>query len=139
MAGPFLTPVLAQCMFPECDMLAFRFQVTAPAGTADPDFLFPGYLGVEDVTRVSEGVYDVTFSHKYTHMLIAIPKLEGIANGTEGFEAQVTSYTASTGKLRITCTNAATTPVAADPVDDTWCHVFCVMARKQGALQTKAI
>lgn len=139
MAGPYIAPFLAQCLFPDCDMLAFRFQVADPAGTDDPDLLFPGYLGVENVTRVSEGLYEITFSHKYTKYLTVLPAVEGIASVAAGFHARFTSYDPDTGKLRITITNAAVTPVAADPLDDVFVHVFCVMARKTGQLQNKAI
>jgi hypothetical protein len=127
-----LEPLLAQTKHPNVDMVAFRFQVTAPAGTADPDALFPGYQGVTDVARTGEGVYEISFDFKYPFMLVALAGVQGDLAAASAS----TSYNATTGKLTVTTVAGG---VAADPADNAWVHVFCVMARMTGTYQTVAI
>jgi hypothetical protein len=133
-----LAPMLAQTKHPNVDLVAFRFQVKGPTGTDDPDNLFPGYQGVSNVVRTSEGLYSITFDFKYPFMLACTGAVESADSNTLGTHVQVVSYTASTGVL-VVKTTANDNGLVEDPVDDAWVHVICVMARQTGAYVTQAI
>lgn len=122
---------------PEVERVVFRFQIN---GTSDPDVLVPGFQGVTDVTRVSAGVFDITFETKYPTFIGMLGHvLEGTPAHDLILKTSAVAYSATTGILRVTVVGADGSTAAEDPINDDWvfCEVF--FGRRSGMHASKAI
>ena len=73
-----------------------RFQINS---TSDPDNCMPDNAMIADVTRVSAGLFDITFDEKFP-VLIAC-QMGLLAASGSGITCELVSYTASTGVMRV--------------------------------------
>lgn len=143
----------ALTMSPELVMVACRFQVTDPSGTADPDALVPALAGVTDVVRTAEGCYDIYLDEKYPTLVACVGSVEYAASvATNGASIAVVPgvangssvYNSTTGVLSIRTVDADDgaspgKPAAADPADNSWVHVIAVFCRRSALAPSGSI
>lgn len=118
-----LAPFAGLVNGPEQLEVNFRFQVNS---TSDPDNVLPKYQGVSDVTRVSEGLFDITFTEKYPVFIMASGSI--LAASASGVKVEPVSYTASTGVLRVRCLNAGAVVAAVSDSLLITCPTFANLA-----------
>lgn len=121
---------------PEEVELNCRFQVTDPAGTADPDFITGGARSVSDVVRISEGVYEFTMAQgcAFEDLVTCIVQPDDPL-----MVGKFTSWTFATRKLRVTIYGNDGSPAAADPADNSWVHVRATWCRRSKLADVRAI
>lgn len=125
-----------QSFGPDEVTLRCRFQVTDPAGTADPNFIAGGAMAVSDVVRTGEGVYELTLAKgcAFEDMVTCI-----VQSTDPVAIAKFTSWTFSTRKLVVTVYGNDGSPAAADPADDSWVHVVATFCRRTKPADVRAI
>lgn len=142
MASRQLYPVVG-ANSPEQVCINFRFQIN---GTSDPDALLPYNSVVSNVTRASEGLFNVTLTELYPTFICGSGSIFGAT--ANGLTVEFVSWTASTGVLVVrtvdpsegaTGTEADAPAAIDDPPDNHWVCVQAVFCRRNNLAPSGAI